>query len=275
VSLATTIISRKRLLKAWGLTRDAHARALAAQVKLTGRMGPAARKLLAIFQTASHLSATGRWNMATLKALNGTAPKPFAPLRCLDYACGWHVGVGANLHQHGMHVVARYVAPGSANNWKRITAAEVKDLHAHGLKIVLVYETNASWMLGGRAAGRAAAMEALREAHAVGAPAHPVIYFACDFDANTHQTAAVIDCLRGCEDVLGKGNAGLYGGYGVIAVGAAAGFYHLWQSLAWSYGRWHPQSVFRQTSIWPQTPYGNLGVSYDADLQMRAEIGAW
>ena len=194
--------------------------------------------------------------------------------RAIDYAEGMGGGVPARLKAEHIEVVVRYV--GQPTWPKCLTESEAKALRAHGIGVAFVYETSATWMLGGNAAGIAAANEAKRHIHAIGGPADPFVYLAADFEMQPAHEGAVLACLRGAGAVLGSNNVGIYGGYATVKAALA---HHAaakaWQTMAWSYGRWHPDAVLRQTSISPATPYGELGVSYDADEMMSGDVGQW
>ena len=194
--------------------------------------------------------------------------------RAIDYSYGFGGGTPARLAAEHIEVVVRYVGQPS---WSKcLTTSEAKALRAHGIGIGFVYETSATWMLGGNAAGIAAGNEAKRHVRSIGGPADPFVYLAADFEMQPAHEDAVLACLRGAAAVLGQDRVGVYGGYATVKAALA---HHAaakaWQTLAWSYGRWHPDAVLRQTSIAPATPFGSLGVDYDADEMMSGDVGQW
>lgn len=136
--------------------------------------------------------------------------------------------------------VARYFSPDSTKN---LTAAEVRDYAAAGLSIVTVWEGSASRALDGYAAGQTDAHAAERERAAVGLPPDTVIHFAVDTDTDW---ASVEQYFAGAASVIGQARVGVYGGIRVIEGAAAAGYRWLWQTDAWSGGRWSPKSTIRQ-----------------------------
>lgn len=171
----------------------------------------------------------------------------------------------------GVKTVIRYV--GHPASGADLTQSEAKALLAHGLGIGLVYEGSASWMLGGHAAGIEAANAAKSHIRALGGPDHPFVYFAADFDASAAQTDAVMQCLAGAAQVLGKNYVGVYGGLRVVTTALQDGrAYRAWQTVAWSGGTWNPHAVLRQIL---GSPWGALGFSYDADEQLAANVGQW
>jgi len=173
-----------------------------------------------------------------------------------------------------IHTVMRYVGhPGNAYN---LTAPEVKALHAHGIGIGFVYEAEASWMKGGYMAGIRAASAARDHLRVLGAPKHPFVYFAADWDVLPGEVDVVLKCLLGAGSVIGTNRVGIYGGHRIVtralAAGAAA---RAWQALGWSYGKRNSAAVLHQTSIAPAQPWGDLGFPYDADSQRAQNIGQW
>lgn len=137
------------------------------------------------------------------------------------------------LRAAGVHTVMRYVS--TPGNPKNITPAEYRLLTAAGITVGLVYETSATWMLGGYAAGAAAARTARAQAAAAGYPAHHRIWYAADFDEAPAQITTVLETLRGCSDADGsKSLAALYGEYDAVQAAVAAGYAAPWQTRAWS-----------------------------------------
>jgi hypothetical protein len=150
----------------------------------------------------------------------------------------------------GVRTVMRYVS--TPGNPKNITKAEYEELTAAGITVGLVYETTASWMLGGYSAGLAAARSARVQATAVGYPAAHRIWYAADFEASAAQISTVLDCLNGCAAADGGRAAGLadiYGDYDVVEKTFAAGYTAPWQTAAWSQGKRSNHAVLYQTTM--------------------------
>lgn len=206
--------------------------------------------------------------LAAAPAFGAPAPRAGAASAVIDYSNGFRSSTPARLKKAGVGVVIRYVG-GSA--WKSLTPAEAKALRAQGIDIAAVYESSAGWILGGRAAGVAAARAARRAIIAAGGPAQPFVYFACDTD--THNYAAVNAALVGAQSVLGPDNVGIYGSYSVcqnaLKVQAAT---KAWQTVAWSNGRVLQGAALLQ--LVPQT-LGNLGVNYDFNVRFADDVGQW
>lgn len=177
----------------------------------------------------------------------------------LDVA--WDRPTVAQILATGAHWVARYFSPDPKKNLK---AAEVVSYPAAGLAIVTVYESTAARATQGRAAGVADAQAAEQQRKAVGLPADHVHHFAVDSDVTW---AAVAPYFAGVLSVLPLGRVGCYGGYQVIAGAHSAGIRYLWQTVAWSQGRWHPAATIRQ-------PGGTLlGGAADIDYAEVADFG--
>lgn len=154
----------------------------------------------------------------------------------------------AALKAAGCAVALRYVS--TVGNPKNITKTEYAQLVAAGIQVGLVFETSASWMLGGYSAGVAAAHSARAQATAAGYPVDHPIWYAADFDTSTHagDVATVVDCLRGCAAAEGShGLVRVYGDFAVVEAAAAAGYVQGWQTVAWSGGKRSAHATVFQT----------------------------
>ena len=139
---------------------------------------------------------------------------------------------GSDIKALGYDGVLRYLC---TSDWKRLTAAEVKDYHANGLGIGVVFEDAAANALGGKKAGVSDATKALSQANALGFPVSIPIYFAVDFDSKPEQQATIDEYLRGAASVIGAERVGVYGSFYVVercAANKTARWF--WQTLAWS-----------------------------------------
>lgn len=162
-----------------------------------------------------------------------------AELKGVDIA--WDRPSTAAIVATGAHWVARYFSPDGSKN---LTAAEVRDYPAAGLSIVTVFESTAGRATQGRAAGIADARLAERQRQAVGLPDGHVHHFAVDSDVSW---ASVQPYFDGAVSVLGLDRTGCYGGFRVIEGARNYGLGFLWQTVAWSGGRWSPAATIRQT----------------------------
>lgn len=164
----------------------------------------------------------------------------------------WARPTVAEITATGAHWVARYF---STDPRKNLTAAEVHDYPAAGLSIVTVWETTTGRATAGRAAGIEDARAAEAERIAVGLPDTHVHHFAVDEDTSW---ASVQPYFDGAASVIGQARQGCYGGFPVIEGAAAHGIHFLWQTVAWSNGRWSVHATIRQT--------GGTTLSGGADL---------
>lgn len=144
---------------------------------------------------------------------------------------------GAAVAAAGRAFVCRYVGA-YAGDWRETSAAEISDLLAHNVAVVLNYEgsgTDARSFANGAADARYADSR-------VNALGHPgaVIYFSID-----EQTAPdPVGYFQGVESVIGHSRTGVYGGYDTVTAlhnaGVCAWF---WMTYAWEYGRPVPSFV--------------------------------
>jgi len=179
------------------------------------------------------------------------------------------------LAQAGVKFACRYLSSDGTSgyhNSKDLTAVEAAQLHAAGIAIVLNYESTANFMLGGYAAGLSTARNARAQATSVGAPPDIPIYYSADFDADATQVTAVLDFLHGAADAEGShARVGVYGGYEVVKAAADAGFAHLWQTYAWSGGRWESRALIRQVAVEQKVADADV----DLDEATAQAFGQW
>jgi hypothetical protein len=189
----------------------------------------------------------------------------------VDYAFFPHPGTTA-LKDAGARFAGRYISAETANdaNGKNLLPAECKALLGAGVQVIVVVEEGASYMLGGHAAGAAAATHADAVVKALGMPGIP-IYIAADFDATPAQQAPINDCLDGMASVIGRDRTGLYGGYWPVSRALDAGKCHYaWQTVAWSGGQWDHRAHIRQG-----LSFTLGGASVDHDQAIFTDFGQW
>ena len=176
----------------------------------------------------------------------------------------------AALKAAGCSLVSRYV---TRLDWpKSLQRAEADALRAAGMPILCNFESTADRMKGGAAAGQADATEALQHLAALGAPAGVTVWFSADWDVQPAEVPAVLAYLQAAASVLGsKSRTGLYGGLRAVSAAADAG-YGIWQTIAWSGGRWDPRAVMRQTGT--EQNVGGVQVDVNEILNLAA-LGAW
>ncbi|HEU5218862.1 MAG TPA: DUF1906 domain-containing protein [Gemmatimonadales bacterium] len=149
------------------------------------------------------------------------------------------------LYAVGKRFAGRYIGPGSG--LKMLTRAEADDLAAHGLAIVALVEGAAQDALSGFATGKLHAELALEYGRGVGMPEGHPYYAAVDFDVNAEQWPRVQAYFQGFASVVGFNRTGMYGGYQAMVWAARdATARWLFQTYAWSAGRWFPDNNMEQ-----------------------------
>lgn len=160
----------------------------------------------------------------------------------VDYA--WSRPDPTALYAAGKRFAIRYVSYDRTG--KNLTRQEADRLQAAGLAIVTNWEWDPRDQLGGRQRGRVHATEADRQHRQCGGPPDRPIYFSTDFDATAAQLQVCYDYPRGCADVIGWDRVGVYGGIRTVTYMADRGVRWLWQTYAWSSGRWDSRAHIRQ-----------------------------
>lgn len=175
----------------------------------------------------------------------------------------WARPTVAQIKAVGARFVARYF---STDDTKNLHASEVAAYSAAGLGTVVVWETTTGRARAGMTAGQADARAAEAQRKAVGLPPDMPIHFAVDEDTSW---SSVVPYFAGAVSVLGQARVGVYGGYAVIEGAAAAGYRYLWQTTAWSQGRWSAHATIRQTGGTA------LGGNADWDTAMADDYGQY
>jgi hypothetical protein len=160
----------------------------------------------------------------------------------LDYA-GGRPG-GNAIMACGYQFVVRYLSDGGPGlPGKLLTAAEYTDLQRAGVAVCCNWETSATRMLGGYAAGASDAQSAAAVCGSLGHPMDRPIYFSADWDASPAQQTAIDAYLDGAASKLGgPARVGVYGGYWVVKRCLDNGKARWgWQTGAWSGGNVDPR----------------------------------
>lgn len=130
---------------------------------------------------------------------------------------------GAACAAAGIRWAARYVGIGSTG--KRLTAAELADLRAHGVTVVGVAESTAARSDAGAAAGTADAQGALAD------PVTATLPYLIASNDQPVNGAANLAYARAFRDVVGQSRTGVYGFGPYLAVCRSAGIGSLyWQA---------------------------------------------
>ena len=185
----------------------------------------------------------------------------------LDYA--WATISPAAHKAVGSSFACRYL---SHDPTKDLSPAEAQTLHSGGIDVVVVWETAATRALGGNAAGKQDAWDAVAAATRCGMPTGRPIYFAVDFDETPAQAPTVADYFRGVNSVLGVTRTGAYGGFWSVKRLFDAGLIHYgWQTYAWSGGNLDKRAQLYQFS----NGHRVAGVGVDYNHALAADFGQW
>lgn len=183
----------------------------------------------------------------------------------IDYSFGSGT-TAAQIKKAGKRFVCRYLSGGGS---KDIDKAELHNLLHEGLAVVLVWETTATRMEGGSAAGHADAEKAHSQARNLGVDGIPV-FFAADWDATPGQQGNIDAYLHACAAVIGKHRVGLYSGYYPMKRAFDAGkITYGWQTYAWSGGHWDPRAHIHQYKNGTKVP----GIPAQVDLDRTTPAG--
>lgn len=174
-------------------------------------------------------------------------------------------------HAVGSSVALRYL---SRSTGKVITHQEHLRYRAAGIDLVLVFEDGARNALAGYDQGKSDAQFAILQANRIlgAAPRRPVIRFAADFDpaGNPQATDAYYD---GIAAVLPRADCGPYGSDQIVAHQHARGFGRLWQTYAWSGGRFYSNPA---NSVYQYSNGHTVGgVGVDFNHLFGHDFGQW
>jgi hypothetical protein len=182
------------------------------------------------------------------------------PIRGCDYAFGHPRGTA--LLADGFRWVGRYYGGETA---KDLTLSEAQQLAHEGIHLVSIFE--ASGVAEGHESGLADGRRALDEARGCHQPEHAPIIFANDRE----DIAGLLEYLHAAAGVIAPYPVGVYGGIDAIEAAAKAGVRWLYQTAAWSRGRWSPHAQIHQLAA--QTVCD--GVTVDVDEAVTIEHGQW
>jgi len=170
-----------------------------------------------------------------------------------------------SLLSSGVTFAMVYVSP-TTSGGKYTSRAEVSRLTQAGIGVGPIYETTAARTLGGCEAGATDASRARSALVRLGIPNTTTVYgVAVDFDVQPRQYATVdayADCFAatlGSKDLTGVYAHGSY-----ISHAWNRGYTKLWQTYAWSHGRWSPRAVIRQVRNGVRLAGGTVDLDYSA-----------
>lgn len=148
---------------------------------------------------------------------------------------------GADLVAAGIDTVFRYITDPS---WpKSLQADEYADLIAHGIRVYLLDEGTADYMVNGSYAGYAGGATRARErrarANQIGATGP--IFYSLDIGATAEQIDTALGFLAGAHNA-DPGGVGAYGEYAFVKLAADSG-YPIFGTEGWSQGQRDPRAV--------------------------------
>jgi hypothetical protein len=188
------------------------------------------------------------------------------PRTGIDYAFAPHPPAD-KLRSAGITFVCRYLTgPG-----KLLTYTEALDISAQGIDLVALYETTGTTFKGGFAEGRADAKIAIHALDVLKPHGNPPIIFTCDADvAGEGLTGTAMEYIRGAVSEIGWHRVGLYAGYEpIITAYRENRCKYLFQTYAWSGGKWSPNAQLRQV----QNGIHLFGADCDLDKAVAADFG--
>lgn len=189
----------------------------------------------------------------------------------LDFA-GGRPG-GAAILGAGYGFVVRYLSSGGSSlPGKQLLAWEAEDYRANGVAVVSNWETTATRMLAGYAAGVEDAAAALAQVLACGGRADRPIYFSADWDATEADQISIDDYLHGAATVLGAGQVGIYGGYWPVS----RALDHGTAQWAWQTGAWSGSNVDPRINLYQRIGFVAVGgVQCDVNEARTVDYGQW
>lgn len=177
---------------------------------------------------------------------------------------------GAALAAGGYRFAIRYLAEDD----RGLTDDEVRDLHAHGVAIVAVYEGRGGEPLNGYEQGVADGAYAHRTMMLLGFPEDRPCYFAVDFDVIGAQLGPIGAYFRGvCASMGGAERVGVYGdtdamGY-LRQYGLARWF---WQAMA---PAWSQYKAFEGRHLYQYAGGMLNGGAIDLNAAYAEDYGQW
>lgn len=171
---------------------------------------------------------------------------------------------------HGGKFVCRYAS--TPGNPKNLTGPELVRIRAAGLDVVSVFETTAMRALDGFDAGHADLISAREQHGALGLPDTAPVHFTVDFDMQVSQEQAVQEYFHGLDSAAGTSPVGVYGGVRACTFLWTLGLVEfVWQTYAWSGGKWAPVTHLRQVAN--GVNWG--GFTVDVNEAHAADYGQW
>lgn len=159
----------------------------------------------------------------------------------------------------------------TGKNW---TQGALNGVRAAGMDVGVVYEFDPKVALKGGARGARDALIAIPELTALGFPRGVCCYAAVDWDVQPSEMDSVRNYALAFQATCEAHGyrAGIYGGYNVCNMLHASGWTGLlWQTYAWSGGRWLAAANVRQI----RNGVFVAGANVDEDTSQTTDWGQW
>lgn len=171
---------------------------------------------------------------------------------------------------HGGKFVCRYAS--TPGNPKNLTEPELRRIRIAGLTVVSVFETTAARAASGHPSGLEDGAAGRAQHAALGLPVNRPMYFTVDFQPTENEMPAVGRYFHGLREVQPGSPVGCYGGYDTCAYLLEQKLVdYVWQTYAWSGGRWLDAATLRQV----QNGANWGGFLVDVDEAHAADYGQW
>lgn len=192
---------------------------------------------------------------------------PTKQLLGIDWA--WGRPRAKHLVDAGYRLACRYLSNDPSKN---LDAAERDGLLKAGMDIVVVWESTAGRALQGAGAGREDAHRAVLQLRKLRGPEGMTVFFAVDTATTGEKVTPYFQAARAVVHAAGY-RIGVYGSYSVVNSLHAAGLVdHVWQTVAWSFGK-----VSKHADLYQRAQTRKIdGVTVDVDVICHpGDYGGW
>jgi len=174
-------------------------------------------------------------------------------MNAMDCATRLTSQTAAAVKAAGIVVVGRYLGYMTEGWSKAITQDELSAIHAAGLSVVFIWEsdpTSAGYF--NNAKGIADAKQAIVEAEYLRTPKGTALYFTVDYDAQSADMAAIVEYFSGVrEGLAGQYLVGAYGSFSVLTAlkSSASAPDKYWQTMHGQLGQYFPRIFISSKTV--------------------------